>query len=325
MPTAVAGIALVVLGAVVMTEGTTWVRLSMIGAGLLAAYIGIDRVAKAVFGATFDTGLWMAAGWLALITLSAAFADLLPLSEHEDVSKTLTVTPMLTPDLLSSHPLGTDSQGLDVLGGVIYGARVSLVVGVGATVLGMVLGAAIGLVAGYLRGIVDAAVGLVGDAMLAFPPLILLLAMVAVLEPSIFNTTIALAILTVPTYIRLTRANTLLFAQREFVLAAKALGAKNRRIIVRELLPNVVLPVVSYGVIVVGALVVAEASLSFLGVGVQRPTPTWGNMIAAAQSRFESDPHLVFIPGACLFLTVYALNRVGESARAVWDPRQREL
>lgn len=325
VPVAVAAIVLIVAGAFVMTDQNGWFRLVLTGAGVVGLYIGADRIAKAIFGLRFDTGLWLCLGWLALVVLSATFAGLLPLAEHEDVSQTLTEPSMLAPDLFSAHPFGTDAQGLDVLGGVIYGARVSLVVGIGATLTGMAFGAAVGILAGYFRGKVDSVVGLVGDAMLAFPPLIFLLAMVAVLDPSILNTTVALAILTIPTYMRLTRANTMVFAQREFVLAAKALGAKNRRVILRELLPNVALPVLSYGVIVVGALIVAEASLSFLGVGIERPTPTWGNMIAVGQNTFEEYPHLVFIPGACLFLTVYALNRVGEHARAVWDPRQSAL
>jgi peptide/nickel transport system permease protein len=117
----------------------------------------------------------------------------------------------------------------------------------------------------------------------------------------------------------------MLFAQREFVLAARALGGRNRRIIFRELLPNVALPLVSYGFIVVAALIVAEASLSFLGLSIQRPTPTWGNMIAAGQADFDKHPHLVFIPGTVLFITVFALNKVGDKARRLWDPRKSSL
>ena len=124
---------------------------------------------------------------------------------------------------------------------------------------------------------------------------------------------------------RLARANTLTFAQREFVLAARSMGATNRRIIFRELVPNVVRPMLSYGFLIIAVLIVAEASLSFLGVGIQRPTPSWGNMIAANQEKFDEDPHLVFVPGAVMFLTVFAINRIGEKARQLWDPRQGSI
>ena len=116
-----------------------------------------------------------------------------------------------------------------------------------------------------------------------------------------------------------------MFSQREFVLAARALGDRNRNIMFRELLPNVLLPIVSYGFLVVAVLIVAEASLSFLGLSVQRPNPTWGNMIAAGQDDFDQHPHVVFIPGAVLFLTVFAFNRLGDRARDLWDPRQAKL
>jgi peptide/nickel transport system permease protein len=159
--------------------------------------------------------------------------------------------------------------------------------------------------------------------MLAFPPLLLLLAMVAVLQPNVRNVTIGLAVLVIPTYIRLVRANTIRFAQREFVTAAKAIGASNRRIILRELLPNVLLPVLSYGFLIIAVLIVAEASLSFLGLSIQRPNPTWGNLIAAGQNDFDHNPHLVFAPGLVLFITVFALNQVGDQLRRWWEPSDR--
>jgi peptide/nickel transport system permease protein len=141
------------------------------------------------------------------------------------------------------------------------------------------------------------------------------------LQPSVRTVTAALAILTIPTYVRLARANTLVVAQKEFVTAAASLGARGRRVVVREILPNVAVPILSYSFVIVAALIVAEASLSFLGLSVARPEPTWGNMIAAGQPDFERVPHLVFVPGVVLFTTVVALNRVGEAVRATLDPR----
>lgn len=321
----VVGAVLALVGTMVLGDVTAAVRVGITLLGLVVVYVGIDRLARSVFGPRFETAMWLSALWLVLVVLAAIFADLLPLAESRDVSKTLTSPTLVRPDLFSSHPLGTDRQGLDIFGGVIYGARVSLVVSFGAVVIGTLVGGAIGLASGYYRRRTEAVINVATDAMLAFPPLILLLGMVAVLAPSVRNVTLALGLLGIPTYIRLARANTLVFAQRDFVLAAKSLGARSRRIIVRELLPNVALPIVSYGFIVIGALIVAEASLSFLGLSIRRPNPTWGNMIAAGQDEFDQHPHLVFTPGVVLFATVFALNRVGDKARSLWDPRVAQL
>jgi peptide/nickel transport system permease protein len=327
-----AGVGLLVLGVIafvvstaVLTDATAVVRLAVAAVGALLVFYGIDRIGNALANGRFETGFWISSVWLIVVVLSAIFVNFLPLAEYKDVSKTLTEPTLLRPDLFSNHPLGTDRQGLDILGGVIYGARISLTVGLGGVIIGLAIGGVVGMLAGYYRGKVDGTIGLFTDSMLAFPPLILLFGMVAVLKPSVTNVTLALALLGIPTYIRLSRANTLAFSQREFVLAARALGARHRSIIFRELLPNVALPLISYGFIIVAALIVAEASLSFLGLGIQRPTPTWGNMIAAGQSDFERHPHLVFIPGTILFATVFALNKVGDKARRVWDPRRSAL
>jgi peptide/nickel transport system permease protein len=321
----VLGLGLLVVSLTALTADAGVVKYVLAGAGLAGTYAGLSQIGRRLFGPAFDLALWLSGIWLVVLILAAVFADLLPLQEWHDVSRTLTAPVMQRPDLFSAHPLGTDGQGLDILGGVIYGARVSLIVGFGAVVIGMVLGLAIGMVAGYRRGRFDTAASFLTDSMLAFPPLVLLMAMVAVMGASVANVTLGLAILSVPLYIRLARANTMVFAQRDFVLSARVLGERHRAIVVRDLLPNVVLPVVSYSFIVMAAFIVAEASLSFLGLSVSRPNPTWGNMIASGQNRFDEVPHLVFAPGTVLFLTVFAINRVGEKARALWDPREVKL
>lgn len=318
-------------GAIVVVAGFGLVaehplaRLVLAAFGLAAAYRGLDTVAKARFGPRFELGFWIAAAWLIAIVLGAAFADLLPLSEARRPADALDAPILARPDLFSSHPLGTDRHGLDILGGVLYGARVSLIVGVGATLIGAVVGSALGLISGFYRKKIAVGIGLVTDALLAFPTLILLMAMVAVLRPSVTNVTIALGVVIVPIYVRLARANTLRFADREFVLAARTMGDTRHKVLVREILPNVSPPVASYSFLVLASIIVAEASLSFLGLSVRRPNPTWGNMIAAGQSDIGRDPHLVFAPGLALFLTVYALNHVGERARRAWDPRDAKV
>lgn len=257
--------------------------------------------------------LLLAIAWLAMVAFVALLASVLPFSESLDPGLTLREPALAPPDLSAAHPLGTDRHGLDLLGGLAHGAKVSLTVGIGATVLGSIVGGAIGMAAGFLRGRFDTIVSLLTDSMLAFPPLILLIAVVAVMDPSIVVVTCALAVLTVPSYVRLARAYTLSLAPREFVLAARALGAKRRRIVVFELLPNIFWPLVSFSMVVVAAMIVAEASLSYLGLSVQRPTPTWGNMIAAGQDTVQTTPHLVLVPAVAMFLTVLAMNAVGEA------------
>lgn len=322
-----AGIALVVVGTAVLTGSDALIRGILAILGIVVGYLGLNKLAKLIFGEKFDTGLWLAIFWFAIVVLAAVFADLLPLSESRDASKTiLSGTPTLKrPDIFSANPLGTDRQALDILGGVIYGARVSLQVSLGALAIGIAAGGIIGVIAGYFSKKLDTVIGVITDSILSVPPLILLLVLVTVLEPSPLNMSLTLAAVGVPTYIRLARANTLVFAQREFVLAARAMGASRKRIVFRELVPNVALPLLSYAFIIVAVLIVAEASLSFLGIGIQRPEPTWGNMIAAGQDDFDRHPHLVFIPGGVMFLTVFALNRIGEKARELWDPRESKV
>jgi peptide/nickel transport system permease protein len=319
------GLALLVVGLVALTDQDVWVRAVAVLGGLALAYQGLDAVLSLSFGRSVETGFWLASGWMALVVLAAVFADLLPLAEFRDPSLTLAEPSRLRPDLLSRHPLGTDSQALDLLGGVIYGARVSLQVSLVAVGVGTVLGGVVGMAAAYFRGRLDQVVGMLTDSVLAFPPLVLLLAAVAVLRPSVTTIGLALALVTVPTYVRLARANTLSLTEREYVLAARVQGASHRRILFRELMPNVARPLAAYSFIIVAVLIVAEASLSFLGVGIQRPTPTWGNMIAAGQTEFERMPHLVFVPGLVMFITVFALNQLGDRARAFWDTRETNL
>jgi len=326
------GLGLAVVGAVGTYVGLTaftaddgWWKYAVVAVAIVFVYNGLQRACRAVFGPTFQFGLWLSIVWMGLIVSGAVFADLLPLAESRDVSKALLEPIDLRPNLFSRHPLGTDGQGLDILGGILYGGRVSLAIGVGAIVIGVAVGMLLGVSAGHYRGWLDRTISFVTDSMLAFPPLVFLLAVVAAFNPTIVTVTLALAVLAIPTYIRLARANTLVHAQREFVLAARALGERDRSIVWRELVPNVALPVASFSVLLVAAFIVAEASLSFLGLSVTRPNPTWGNMIAAAQDDFRTIPHGVFTPGAVLFMTVLALNRIGDAARLRWDPREAKV
>lgn len=295
-------------------------------AGLALLFQGVSRLLHGIRGRRVDLTLWVCVAWLTLLVLAALLAPYLPLGEHSDVAETLLEPSNTTPQLLTDHPLGTNNQGLDLLARSLYGARTSLIISLLAVTIGTVVGGAIGVVSGYFRKGVDSIVGIFTNALLAVPPLILLIALSTFLDPTVRNMALALSLLTIPSMIRLARANTITFAQREFVMAAKLMGATRMRVMARELVPNVILPVFSMAVVMISALIVAEASLSFLGLGIQQPEPTWGNMIAEGEGGvMEEYPHIVLVPGAFLFLTVFAFNLLGEKAQARWDTRSAKL
>ena len=287
--------------------------------------VAADAAGRRRYGPRHRLGLWLALGWLAVVVLAAVLANLLPLAEARDSSKTFDAPILASPDLFSAHPLGTDRQGLDILGGIVFGFRVSLIVGLGSVAIGIIIGGTIGLLAGYFRRSVDTAVGVFTDATLAFPPLILLIALAAALRPSTWTITLELGVVTIPVYVRLARAHTLTIAQREFVLAARAQGARSLRILLREVAPLVVRPLLAYGFTMVAVMIVAEASLSFLGLSIPPPFPTLGNMISSGQQDFRTYPHLVFGPAIALFLTILALNQVGEEAQRRMSHRESKL
>jgi peptide/nickel transport system permease protein len=163
------------------------------------------------------------------------------------------------------------------------------------------------------------------DAMIAFPPLVLLLAVVTILERNVLNLTVALAILIVPSFFRLARGNTLVVAEREYITAAVVMGASRFRIITREILPNVVVTLLAYAPVVIALVIIAEGSLAFLGLSLPPPRPSWGQMINVGRARLETDLHLTYVPGTAMVLTVLAFNWVGRGLRAIYDPRQGVL
>lgn len=294
----------------------TGVRVVLVLAGLIALYMGVRRLGLARFGADFDLTFVLSCVWLVVLIVTALLAPLLPLAEHEDTAKTLSAASYASPSLFSSHPLGTNNFGLDMLARSVYGARSSLIVAVSAVLIGMIIGGAIGILAGYFGGKVDRLIGILTNSLLAVPALILLIALASVLEPNLRNISFALAVLAVPSMVRIARANTLVFSQREFVIAARAMGATKWRVMVREIAPNVALPLASLGMVMISVMIVAEASLSFLGLGIAPPSPTWGNMISEGQGTvFEQHPYIVLVPGLFLFLTVFSFNMVGEKAQ----------
>jgi ABC-type dipeptide/oligopeptide/nickel transport system permease subunit len=223
----------------------------------------------------------------------------------------------------AAHVLGTDNNGRDVLARVMWGTRVSLTAGLVSVAIAVLVGCSIGLAAGYWRGKVDGVLMRLIDAVLSFPALVLALALGAVLGAGLSGVLIALGVVYTPTFARLTRGQVLTVRTREYVLAARVLGAADWWIMQRHVLPNAITPIVVQASLSIGFAILAEASLSFLGLGIQPPEPSWGSMINAGRGYLQQAPWLVFGPGAALFVTVLALNFVGDAIRDALDPRVR--
>jgi peptide/nickel transport system permease protein len=277
------------------------------------------RPARTRLGLAF----WLPSAWIAVIAFCAAFASVLPLqnpfkSDYAHVA----VGPGT-----GGHLLGTDEIGRDLLARLVFGARVSLTVGLVAIGVGMIIGGLIGLLAGYYRGRIETALMGVVDVMLAFPALVLVIAITAFLGQSLRNVTVAVAVVAIPAFARVTRAATLTFSTRDFVTAARGMGATDRRVLFREVLPNVALPVVAFALVVVGVAIIAEGGLAFLGLSVPPPHPSWGSMIYGAKNKLADGtaPFISLIPAGVMFLTVLSFNMVGDRLRSRLSVREGSL
>ncbi len=272
----------------------------------------LDEVAKRRLG----LGFWIAAGFFLLVVLLAVTAPWLPIKDPAKIVG----RPKLAPS--STFWFGTDALGRDIFSRVIWGARPSLLVGFASIIIGLFIGGIIGLVAGYLRRSYEAVLMTLMDVLLSFPALLLAMAIVTFSESKTeLTVSIALGIVAIAPIARLVRANTLVYAQREFVMAARSMGARDMRVIVRDILPNVLPAAISFSVIAVAVAIVAEGGLSFLGLSIDAATkPTWGNMIVSGRPALEGGaPWISLIPSAVLFLTVLALNLAGDRIREYTD------
>lgn len=246
--------------------------------------------------------------WLTVLVLGALLVDVLPLPDPQvgDYSAY-----RQGPSL--EHLLGTDELGRDIASRLLHGARVSLSVALFAVGVGAVVGTVLGLLAGYFRGLVDTVISIVADVVLAFPTLILIMTIVAIRGASLSGLIVGLGVATVPAFYRMARAHTMTWATREFVTAAHTLGARRSRIILRDVLPAIVPPMLSYCLVIGAMVVMAEGSLSFLGYGVQPPSASWGSMISSGRTAMETSPHIIAAPVITLVITVLAFNSLGNS------------
>ncbi len=224
----------------------------------------------------------------------------------------------------AEFPLGNDSIGRDVLSRLIFGSRVALIVGFGAIIIAMTIGVAIGASAGYFGGRLDQVLSRIIDTLMAFPTLALLITLNAVLGGSLLTVVVIIGITQWAAYARVSRAEVLSLREREFVAAARGIGAPSSRIIVRHVLPNMVGPLIVLASLDIGGIIILESALSFLGLGVKPPTPSWGGMLADGRAYIRTYPHIAIVPGLAITATVLAFNLVGDGLRDALDPRSRD-
>lgn len=290
-------------------------------------------------GQGLGLGAWLAIGWMTFVVLVAVLAKTGILTwgdANESFTSCARKGPFADEGTASGFLLGCDSNGRDMIPRLALGAWTSLYVAIGAVTLGFLIGGTLGLVAGFLGGLVDTVLTGLFNVLLSIPVIIMALALVAFLQgandsgqqsalsPELILI-IAIGIVAVPLIGRITRASALSWAQREFVLAARAQGATSRRIMIREVLPNVLPAMFSIALLAIGIAIVAEGALAILGVGVKPPTPTWGNIIALDRSGIYDFPHIIFEASLAIFFTVLSLNFLGDVVRARFDVREGGL
>jgi peptide/nickel transport system permease protein len=268
---------------------------------------------------------WLGLAGLLLITALLLLAAFGPLLDLPDPTRTNLRARMTAPTIswtgLGAYPLGTDQLGRDILSRIVAGSRVTLAVAGAAVILGGIVGTLLGLVAGYFGGIVDRLLMRLADIQLAVPLMLLALMVIAAMGPSLQNLIIVLALVSWVRYARIVRGQVLAVREREFVQSARAIGASAPRIILRHILPNVLTPAVVVATLELARVIVLEAGLSFLGLGVQPPNPSWGRMLAEGRTYISSAWWIITFPGLALMLTVLSVNLLGDWLRDHFDPR----
>ncbi|MGQ9598771.1 MAG: nickel transporter permease [Anaerolineae bacterium] len=257
------------------------------------------------------------------LVLVAMVSLLAPVLAPQDPIKTR-LDQRLVPPGTPGYPLGADDLGRDILSRLLWGGRISLLVGFGAVLAAMSVGVVIGLLAGYFGGWLDTLIMRLIDILMAFPAILLAIAIVASLGPGLRNAMLAVAIVGIPYYARIVRGSVLSLREQEFIYAARLIGAPGMRILTRHILPNCLGPLIVAATLDVGWMIMAAAGLSFLGLGAQPPTAEWGVMLSQGRQFIRNAPHVSILPGAAIFLVVLALNLLGDGLRDALDPRLQE-
>jgi peptide/nickel transport system permease protein len=274
-----------------------------------------EPLKKRPFGFLF----WFALGFVAVVILSAVLANVLPLQNPNFQNLN-----SINQDPTVAHWLGTDDLGRDLLARLVFGARVSLIVGFAGVIIGLIFGGTAGLISGYRGGRLDVGLNAISFIILAFPAIVAVIAIVTFWGASLTHITIILGVATIPLMYRVIRASSLAFAQRDFVVAAKTMGATDSRIVLREILPNVIPVTVTFSLITVAGLIVIEGTLAFLGLSVALPTPSWGNLINEGSSNdlLSINPYIMLWPALAMFTLLWSINLIGDRLRQRFDIRE---
>lgn len=260
----------------------------------------------------------LAVAGLIIIALQIAMAIFAPfITVHDPVKQNLNLSEL--PMLSENHWLGTDNYGRDVWSRIVYGARISLIVGIVAVTLGLIGGVILGMLGGYYKKL-DGVIMRIVDLLFSFPGILLAMLIIAILGTSLINVAIAISIWSIPTCARIVRGSVLSIKEKEYIMAMKSLGASDFRIMFKHILPNAFAPIIVFATMRMATAILSTASLSYLGLGAQPPTPEWGAMISQGQAFMWSSPHLTIIPGIAIMLTVFAFNVVGDGLRDAIDP-----
>lgn len=260
----------------------------------------------------------LAVAGLIIIALQIAMAIFAPfITVHDPVKQNLNLSELQM--LSENHWLGTDNYGRDVWSRIVYGARISLIVGIVAVTLGLIGGVILGMLGGYYKKL-DGVIMRIVDLLFSFPGILLAMLIIAILGTSLINVAIAISIWSIPTCARIVRGSVLSIKEKEYIMAMKSLGASDFRIMFKHILPNAFAPIIVFATMRMATAILSTASLSYLGLGAQPPTPEWGAMISQGQAFMWSSPHLTIIPGIAIMLTVFAFNVVGDGLRDAIDP-----
>lgn len=264
---------------------------------------------------------WLSAGWIMLILFLAVFGDLLPLKDPNRINPADKLLPVLSDGAL----LGTDQLGRDLLSRLVQGAQVSVFISVVSVTIGIVVGGLIGTTVGFYGGRAERIVMAIVNIMLSFPALVLLLGVVAMAGSSLKVLTTVFSILAIPGYVRFARASTLVLMKRDWVVVSTMIGSTSRRLIVRVLMPEVLVTLITFGLLALGGVIVAEGTIAFLGFGVPPPQATWGSMISEGKNSLDETLNLALVPATVMFLTILSLNLVGDGLRRKNQAREAQI